>query len=467
MSAVPDLARTDTLSSVSRFEREVLRIMLPYPHRGQRTVMRQARRINVLSAGRRWRKTTMGLSATAPIVLAGGTVVWGAPTYDQVYTAWEELAKAAGNVAKFREGRMTASFPGGGRYMFRSLADPDNARSKTADAVVVDEAADVVPEAYHEVLRPMLMDTNGVAWLMGTPKGRNWFWKLWANVEDQWVRYRAGTAPEPHAMAFQIPTLGCRITQTGLVREPHPMENPDIKFEEILDLYQNHSELVFRQEILAEFIEDAGGVFRGVLDCARGAIERPHDGYFVLGVDWGKLRDFTVLTMYDPARHAVVDFDRFNQIDWAVQFDRLKAMHQKWTKAGATVQIVAESNSMGDMAVEQLRRSGLPINGFLTTSSSKQAIIENLQGLIERREITYPDIPALVNELQAFEAVRSSSGNMRFSAPEGLHDDTVMSLAIAVWSAREETRPVRSLEELGGTDGATFDVDDYVYGEVS
>jgi hypothetical protein len=81
--------------------------------------------------------------------------------------------------------------------------------------------------------------------------------------------------------------------------------------------------------------------------------------------------------------------------------------------------------------IEQLRRDGLPVTSFITTNASKAAAMEALALAFERGTITIPNHPALVGELQAFEARSLPSGLTRYAAPEGLHDDCVMSLALA------------------------------------
>jgi hypothetical protein len=59
-----------------------------------------------------------------------------------------------------------------------------------------------------------------------------------------------------------------KIVDGRLESEPHPLENPEVDFNEIRLLYETLPERIFRQEILAEFIEDGGGVFRRVLEAA-------------------------------------------------------------------------------------------------------------------------------------------------------------------------------------------------------
>jgi hypothetical protein len=398
----------------------VARIALPQPHPGQIHVRANARRFNLVAAGRRWRKTTLFMAVAVEGAIAGQTWLWGAPTFDQVRLGWDEARKAVGQYATFTQQRMMAEFPHGGRIIYRSLDDPDNARGHTADGLVIDEAGDVKEAAWYEVLRPMLIDTNGAAWVGGTPKGRNWFWREHQNA-----------AGRDDSRAWRAPTLGVRVEESGLTREPHPLENPHVPLKEIENLWRTMPERVFRQEILAEFLENAGGVFRRVLEAATLQPQAPTaHGQYVMGVDWGRSNDFTVLTVIDVVQREMVAMDRFNQIDYAVQRGRLQALAERYKP---TV-ILAESNSMGEPIIEQLQRDGLPVRGFQTTNATKAAIIEGLALAFERTELRILDDATLVGELQAYEMDKTASGMVRYGAPEGMHDDTVMSLALA-WEA--------------------------------
>ena len=84
--------------------------------------------------------------------------------------------------------------------------------------------------------------------------------------------------------------------------------------------------------------------------------------------------------------------------------------------------------------IEQLQREGLPIQPFTTTHGSKMMVIDALALAFERAEIGLPDVPWLIAELEAYEAARTPTGLVRYGAPDGLHDDGVMSLALA-WHA--------------------------------
>lgn len=403
-------------------------IRLPYPHQGQRAVRSQAKRHNWLAAGRRWRKTTLCMAIAVEGAARFGEYLWGAPTYDQVRVSWDETKRAGGRSIAFSQMRMEATLPNGGKIVYRSLDNPDNARGHTGDGVVIDEAGFVKEAAWYGVLRPVLIDTGGWSWVIGTPNGRNWFWR----------EFEAARGRED-SMAWQAPTLGVEITPNGLIRKPHPLENPNIAFEEIEKLWRTMPERTFRQEILAEFIEDTGGVFRRVLAAATlEPQEQPTPGHqYVMGVDWGKSNDWTVITVWDATTNDLVALDRFNQIDYAFQMERLRVLVDRWRPDC----IRPEVNSMGEPLVEQLQREGLPVTPFVTTNASKAAAVEALALAFERGDIHIINDATLIAELQAFEMSRTITGMTRYAAPEGMHDDCVMS-AVMGYSAIAETGPL-------------------------
>ena len=191
-------------------------------------------------------------------------------------------------------------------------------------------------------------------------------------------------------------------------------------------------ERIFQQEYLAEFIEDSGSVFRHIMEQTTAIEQRePVAGHeYALGCDWAKHEDYTCITVLDCTLKAAVYQDRFNRIDYAVQMNRLKALYERFKPAT----VVVERNSMGEPLVEQLQRDGWPVEPFQTTNASKQQAIDALALAFERGEITITPDPVLIGELQAYEMERLPSGLLRYNAPAGMHDDCVMSLALA-WQA--------------------------------
>ena len=88
---------------------------------------------------------------------------------------------------------------------------------------------------------------------------------------------------------------------------------------------------------------------------------------------------------------------------------------------------------MGTPIIEDLQRAGLPVYPFTTTNATKAAIIDALSLAFERGTLTILPDEVLVGELQAYTSERLPSGLTRYSAPQGMHDDTVIALALANW----------------------------------
>lgn len=382
---------------------------LPTLHRAQTTVEREAARFNVVDCGRRWGKTKYGVRKACETMLTGGRVGWFAPTYKVLDDAWSEIKDRLGDVTTRKdETDHLLEVMTGGIFEAWSLDKTEDAgRSRHYHRVVIDEAAMVpnLADVWQKAIRPTLADYRGDAFFFSTPRGRNFFWEIWQRGQDparqDWASWQFPTASNPYI---------------------HPDEIEAAR----LDL----PERSFKQEWLAEFLEDPGGVFRGVRACATEQRREPYAGRFVMGVDWAQTTDFTVLVVMDSETRRVVDLDRFNQIGWALQRGRLRAMAERW---GVTA-IVAESNSIGGPNVEALQDEGLPVTAFETTGTTKPPLIESLALAFERQEIAILDDPVLVGELEAYERdVSPVTGRSRYSAPEGMHDDCVMALALAWW----------------------------------
>ena len=197
-------------------------------------------------------------------------------------------------------------------------------------------------------------------------------------------------------------------------------------------------ERTFRQEWLAEFVDD-GSLFRNIMTAATATPADGRRGYttYVAGLDWALSYDFTVLSIVNVNTRELVYIDRYNGVDYSMQRQRIKAACDRFGVAG----IVAESNAMGKPNNDELRRMGLPVRDFTTTNSTKADIIESLAAAFEQGNIRILNDATLIAELQAYEVQRLPSGMVRYTAPDGLHDDCVVSLALAWHGATLAQRP--------------------------
>jgi len=338
--------------------------------------------------------------------LRGGRAWWVAPSYPVASVGWRGIKHLALQMpdAEIRHVDRLITMPSGGTVQVRSADNPDSLRGEGLDFVVLDECAFIKEAAWNEALRPSLSDRQGKALFISTPKGRNWFWRLWtlgnSGDDEHWKSWRFPTSDNPF-----IPGSEIDAAQGGL------------------------PERIFQQEYLAEFIDDAGGVFRGVTEAATADWQDQgiEDHEYIFGVDWGKHADYTAIAVLDATTNELVHLDRFSQIDYHTQLGRLEGLYIRFNP----ISIIAERNSMGEPLIEQLIRQNYPVQPFTTTNASKAEAVDALALAFERREIKILSDPTLVNELQAYEAQRLPSGMLRYTAPEGMHDDTVIALCLA------------------------------------
>ena len=368
-------------------------------------------RYKILAAGRRWGKSRLGSALCVAEGLRGGRAWWVAPSYKVAAVGWRMIRRLGSGIpgVEIRRVDRMLVLPGGGEVQVRSADDPDSLRGEGLNLVVLDECAFMKQAAWEEALRPALSDRQGNAVFISTPKGRNWFWRLW----------QRGLANDGTFQSWQLPTG----------------DNPYIPEGEIEAARLTLPELIFEQEYLAIFLEGQGAVFRNIAACLNAPETTPeaHEGHYITaGQDWAKQADFSCTSIGCADCGYELAIDRFNQVDYHLQWKRTEALIRKWN----VTQAVIETNSIGEPGLEALQRAGLPVIGFNTTAVSKPPLIENLALTLEQETFQFIADPVWTGELEAYERhVSPMTGRSQYSAPEGMHDDTVVARALMVHGA--------------------------------
>ena len=99
---------------------------------------------------------------------------------------------------------------------------------------------------------------------------------------------------------------------------------------------------------------------------------------------------------------------------------------------------VVVTTGVGDEFVQELQYMGLPVQPYVFTALSKRQLVELIAIALDKAhetKLTLPDEPILLNELEAFDMKALPSGNIRYAAPEGQHDDAVMSYGLGLYGA--------------------------------
>jgi hypothetical protein len=392
--------------------RAPLQVKLKYPHPQQLSVKQSSAKRRVIVAGRRGGKTTGAAGLAVEGMLAGRRILEAAPTADQTDAFWAECKRAltapiATGVVYKNETDRLLQLSSGGRIRCKTAWDADSLRGDYADLLILDEYSLMKPSAWDEVGAPMLLDNDGDAIFIGTPKRKNHFYTLYVHaLGDMTGRWRAWCFPSH--------------------------DNPHLSKTALAEITKDMTKDAYRQEILAEFLDNEGTVFRNIAACMTAPATTPaeHAGHTIAaGLDWGKQHDYTAISLVCQQCAYEVVHDRFNQVDYHFQRDRLRVLYDRWH----IQTILAEANSIGEPNIEELRREGMNVISFDTTASSKPPLIEALALALERESCRWLPDPIWQAELEAYErTVSPNTGMPRYNAPEGVHDDTVMARALAL-----------------------------------
>lgn len=435
-SAFERSARRDPKAAAGALQAALSRAMVPHDG-GQAEVLADDTRFQVLTAGRRWGKTKLAARRIIRHAIAKDDSLcwWVANFYNNTRRGYQEVVRQippallAKPAPRSSSNTLRLEFKNGSTIEFYSGGSPDSLVGAGVDYMVIDEAALIPEQVWFQHLRPTLMDTGGGALIISTPRGRNWFWKLWKMGQSERREYRSW-----------------RFTS---------YDNPYIPNAELDASRESMPDLVFRQEVLAEFVDSAASIFN-----LSKAIVVPHlvepRGHVFLGADLAKQRDFTVL-MGDRERDGMpVYYDRFNQIDWTTQKSRIKQAADGLVTDGASgVTIVLDSTGLGDVVHDDLLDAGydvIPINFSQGVGGrQKERMVRRLAADLENQQaVLYEET---VDEFEVYEYEITENGRWTFAAATG-HDDKVSAKLLGHWGRAVEGVPQVELASVDDAEAA-------------
>lgn len=329
---------------------------------------------------------------------AGQNFWWVAPVFPVAKIAFRRVKEVLPpNLFDKNESELTITLANGAVIWFKSGDRPDNLYGEDVYAAVIDEASRMKQESWH-ALRTTLTHTKGPMRIIGNVKGRkNWFYKLARKAEEG------------------DPTMGYhKITSADAVA------GGILDQAEIDDARSKLPAAVFRELYEAEPSNDEGNPFgfSAIQACIAPLSVAPPIAF---GADLAKSVDWTVQIGLDRDG-CVSKFERW-QSPWQETIQRIQRI------SGRT-RTVVDSTGVGDPILDALQRGNGVFEGLVFTSRSKQMLMEGLAVAIQQKLIRFPDGP-IVQELEAFEYEYTQTG-VKYSAPEGMHDDCVCALALAV-----------------------------------
>lgn len=360
----------------------------------------------IVPTGRQFGKTLLGENQAIKWALEneGWIVLWISPTYKQAKKVFREIKNALAMCPAYakapHETDLIFYFGNKSEIRFYSAEAYDSIRGESADAIICDEFRFFPLHAWSEGIKPTLTVKGKKVLIISTTKGKGQFHSL----------YRQGQDNEPRYVSFSASSY----------------DNPYANKEEIDDAQRNLPDHIFRQEYLGEFLEDGSEVFVNIPECVKKAAKT---NLCFAGVDLGRADDYTVLTIVNEKNEELYS-ERWRHMDWSKIIGHVIEGLNKYQPY-----TMVESNGAQDAIYEQIMKGVNFTKGkvqpFVTTTKSKQRIIEDLIVCFERQEIGILGIDWQINELEVFSyEYNIKTRAIKYSAPLGLHDDYVMSRAI-------------------------------------
>ena len=381
------------------------------PHLKQKeihnSIINEGYKYYILNIGRQFGKTMLGINQMLywAINHKGCNIAWVTPIYKQSKKVFDEMEKVTKSSGLFEYNRSDLTISGfNSQIQFFSGERPDNIRGNTFDYLIVDEMAFTRPELWSEVLSATVLVKGKKVIFISTPKGKNHFYQLslQPNYDNRYKYF--------HYSSY---------------------DNPMIDAEDLEERKRSLPKHIFEQEYLAKFIDNASGLFKNVDSCVIKPAERTQKLFG--GLDIGRADDYTVLTILNK-NYQMVYVQRWRQQEWSKIIDEVATKIREYN-----AEIFVEVNNQGDVFFEMLQNKVYNnVQPYVTTTATKPIMIEDLAVHFENKDIGILNENWLVDELNAFTYIyNEKTRRVQYGAPQGIHDDGVMSLALAVQSIKK------------------------------
>jgi hypothetical protein len=235
-------------------------------HPGQQAIFNSTARFKVVAAGRRFGKShlaaaVLAIAAFEEVNYRGYKITQEHPVYYVALTfeqarriIWPKLRQMLGFVASggYIQNENTndgwIELVNGHRIYIRGADNPDSLRGISPAFIVMDEYADMKPEVWYEIIEPALMDVEAQALFIGTPKGKNHFYKMFMGALQRPINPKTNECDWDDWEAFHFAST----------------DNPFLKVKELKRMMQagNRPMEIIQQELNASFMSGGGAVLR-------------------------------------------------------------------------------------------------------------------------------------------------------------------------------------------------------------
>ena len=373
--------------------------------------------ISILSPRQRGKSFTLKIIALmAAINHRNFKVFIVTPSFALASKAFKELSKSVKQIPMLLKSANASTFTielnNGSSINLKSVEQRENLRGFTANLVIIDEAAFCDKEIVQSCVLPWTNTTDGSILLFSTPRFK---------VENDLFYYYFSKGLQNSDRGYI--SIDWTKFDTSALLSKEKME----QYRETLPWK------IFENEILGHFLDLEGSVFGDFSKVLSNSYNQNNKDYYA-GIDFGASteNDYTSITVFNSERQMVAlkynnDKTPTEAIKWIVQ--TLK----QYSPKVVSIEINSIGNIYYDMLVNEMKSQGFrpTVHKFQTDNESKRKIIESLSVAIEAGDISLLDDKELTTEMVAYEMQRTKT-TVTYNAPNGFHDDLIMSTAIAL-----------------------------------
>lgn len=337
----------------------------------------------------------------------------------KVYREIHKMLLPTGIILKSNATDQIIELINGSMIQFFSAAQRDKLRGFTVTGLlVIDEAAYIRDNIYNDMLSPWTDAKKAVTLMISSPDFEIGFF---------YEYYKMGLEGSNNVESFDFTDYDLTV----------------IRSEEKLEEKRKTMPIqTFRAEYLGLFKKAESSVFGAFKHCIlQHAAAKPTAMYLGLDFGTGSGKDYTVLSGLNQDREQCL-FWRTNELSPSEQVDKICEIISEYKSVIRGLYV--EQNSIGKIYLDMFRKKlgnlFSIVTPFTTDNKSKRRIVELLQVAIQNGQIKFMNEREQINELSLYESKpNKNTGTVSYNAPEGAHDDTVISLMLANFAFEQKT----------------------------
>jgi len=398
-----------------------------HPHPGQQQVIDaylQGKTKIVVASSQRWGKSMVAAFLVCLELLADDrSVLIIAPSYSLCDRVFEYVRKWLSDFFNQPVNYISKPYPQikmpWGSYCVGASGEAEvQLLGRSWNFWVSDESSRIPRAIFEQYLFPRLGEKQGKCLMIGTP------WK-----KDHFFEYFMQAKQDNSGFQFNIHS------------------NPYYPKSSVEAIQKQLPAAIFQREFLGIFTDELTSIFPNTRELINPKLPRAaqQGEFFYCGLDLGQVEDYTALVIVSEQTNEVVFCERWNQLPYLTQLSKILGIISRYRPC----RVVIDSRNVGVIISEGLRQEGVAVEDFIATGTvskdwqkrgSKERLVEKTISIFESHSISIPDNADLLDELSAFSYNISPLGNVRFSAPSGMHDDLVFALMLACWNLNIKTR---------------------------